>query len=108
MLNRLDPDQARHFDGPDLGPDCLQKLSADDTKRCKVKLLKKKESWPVPCPHYPEVSFAVFNSLPPQKFFMLFCRLLIFFLNQFFRKILSHYQSVKQFKFRSGLTFCQA
>ena len=31
----LDPDQARRFIGPDLGPDCLQKLSADDTSRQK-------------------------------------------------------------------------
>ena len=31
MSNSLDPDQARHFVGPDLGPNCLQKLSADDT-----------------------------------------------------------------------------
>ena len=33
VSNRLDPDQARHFVGPDLGPNCLQKLSADDTRR---------------------------------------------------------------------------
>ena len=33
MLNSLDPDQARHFVGPDLGPNCLQKLSADETRR---------------------------------------------------------------------------
>ena len=33
MSNRLDPDQARHFVRPDLGPNCLQKLSADDTRR---------------------------------------------------------------------------
>ena len=33
LSNRLDPDQARHFVGPDLGPNCLQKLSADDTRR---------------------------------------------------------------------------
>ena len=26
----LDPDQARHFVGPDLGPNCLQRLSADN------------------------------------------------------------------------------
>ena len=26
----LDPDQAQHNVGPDLGPNCLQKLSADD------------------------------------------------------------------------------
>ena len=25
-LNSLDPDQARHFVGPDLGPNCLQRL----------------------------------------------------------------------------------
>ena len=25
MSNSLDPDQARHFVGPDLGPNCLQK-----------------------------------------------------------------------------------
>ena len=33
VSNSLDPDQARHFVGPDLGPNCLQKLSADDTSR---------------------------------------------------------------------------
>ena len=27
--NSLDPDQAQHFVGPDLGPNCLQSLSAD-------------------------------------------------------------------------------
>ena len=25
----LDPDQTQHFVGPDLGPNCLQRLSAD-------------------------------------------------------------------------------
>ena len=29
VSKRLDPDQARHFVGPDLGPNCLQRLSAD-------------------------------------------------------------------------------
>ena len=29
--NSLDPDRARHNVGPDLGPNCLQSLSADDT-----------------------------------------------------------------------------
>ena len=33
MFNRLDPNQARRFVGPDLDPNCLQKLSADDTSR---------------------------------------------------------------------------
>ena len=33
MSNRLDQDQARHFVGPVLGPNCLQKLSAVDTRK---------------------------------------------------------------------------
>ena len=33
VSNSLDPDQARHFVGPDLGPNCLQTLSADDKSR---------------------------------------------------------------------------
>ena len=37
MSNILDPDQAQHFVGPDLGPNCLQRLSADDTSRYRVK-----------------------------------------------------------------------
>ena len=37
MSNSLDPDQARRFVGPDLGPNCLPKLSADDTGRQRVK-----------------------------------------------------------------------
>ena len=37
MSNSLDPDQARHFVGPNLGPNCLQKLSANDTRRHIVK-----------------------------------------------------------------------
>ena len=35
VSNSLDPDQAQHFVGPDLGPNCLQRLSTDDT--CRVK-----------------------------------------------------------------------
>ena len=30
VSNSLDPDQARHFVVPDLGPNCLQRLSADN------------------------------------------------------------------------------
>ena len=41
MSNNLDPDKARHFVGPDLGPNCLQRLSADDTSRQKVKRIKR-------------------------------------------------------------------
>ena len=33
VSNNLDPDQARHFVGPDLGPYCLQRFSADEVKR---------------------------------------------------------------------------
>ena len=33
MSISLDPDQALHFVGPDLGPNCLQKLLADDARR---------------------------------------------------------------------------
>ena len=38
MSNSLDPDQARHFVGSDLGPDCLQRLSADNTSTQRVKV----------------------------------------------------------------------
>ena len=31
--NSLDPDQVRHFVGPDLGLNYLQRILADDTKR---------------------------------------------------------------------------
>ena len=37
MSNSLDPDQARRYVGPGLGPDCLQRLPADDTSRQRVK-----------------------------------------------------------------------
>ena len=40
MSNSLDPDQARRIVGPDLGPNCLPRLSADDTGRQRVKALK--------------------------------------------------------------------
>ena len=33
VSNSLAPDQARQNVGPDLGPNCLQRLSADDTRR---------------------------------------------------------------------------
>ena len=38
MSISLDPDQARHFVGPDLGPNCLQILSADDTSKQRIKV----------------------------------------------------------------------
>ena len=33
VSNNLDPDQAPRFVGPALGPNCFQRLSADDTSR---------------------------------------------------------------------------
>ena len=33
MSNRLDPDQDQRFVGPDLGPNCFQNLSADETQQ---------------------------------------------------------------------------
>ena len=39
MSNSLDPDQARRIVGPDLGPNCLQRLSADVTGRQRVNSL---------------------------------------------------------------------
>ena len=40
MSNSLDQDQAQRFVEPDLGPNCLQRFSADDTSRQKVNNLK--------------------------------------------------------------------
>ena len=37
MLNRLDSGQARRYVKPDLGPNCLEKLSAYDNIREKIK-----------------------------------------------------------------------
>ena len=37
MSKSLDPDQARRIVGPDQGPNCLPRLSADDTGRQRVK-----------------------------------------------------------------------
>ena len=33
VSNNLVPDQAKHFVEPDMGPNCLQSLSADNTRR---------------------------------------------------------------------------
>ena len=42
MSNSLGLDQDQHFVQPDLGPNCLQKLSEDDTRRHRVKSQTKK------------------------------------------------------------------
>ena len=34
VSNSLDPDQTCHFVGPDLAPNCLQRLSADGKSHC--------------------------------------------------------------------------
>ena len=46
MPNGLDPDQGLHSDGPGLGPNCLQRLSADDKSRSSLatKQLKAEEN----------------------------------------------------------------
>ena len=36
VSNSMDPDQARRFVGPDLGPNCLQRLSVDDTRSLRL------------------------------------------------------------------------
>ena len=41
MLNKLDPDQAQNFVEPDLDPNCLQSLSADDTCKQRVFMCSK-------------------------------------------------------------------
>ena len=43
MSKILDPDQARQNVGPDLDPKCLQKLSADDTRRYRINVVEKRE-----------------------------------------------------------------
>ena len=39
LSNSLDPDQVRHFVWPDLCPNCLQMLPADDTSRLRANSL---------------------------------------------------------------------
>ena len=36
VSSSLDPDQVRQYIGPDLGPNCLQKTSADDSSRLRA------------------------------------------------------------------------
>ena len=46
VSNSLDPDQAGHFVLPDLGPNCLQRLSAEDTSRVfRVKTVLRQLGW---------------------------------------------------------------
>ena len=38
MLNTFEPDQGRPFVGPDLGHNCLQRLSAENTSEKRLKI----------------------------------------------------------------------
>ena len=52
---------------------------------------------------------AYINSLHARYFHLIFCRLLLFSKINLFKKLFQkHFQSVKQFGSRSGLTFCRA
>ena len=101
MSNRLDPDQARHFVGPDLGPNCFQKLSADDTRRFMssypfglvARLLANaiitKTSLTglfLTCYHVQMYSNCPFNSLPPGIIFHAFLSFVDFFFKLTFSK----------------------
>ena len=48
MTNSLDSDQARRIVGPDLGPNCLPRLSADDTGRQRVKAMFRRAKFSLP------------------------------------------------------------
>ena len=128
MSNRLDPDQARHFVEPDLGPNCLQRLSANTSRNffCCLLIFFQNNFYQK---HYFKNIIRASNSLDPdlalhfvrpdldpnclqrlstddtsKKRF--FCHLLIDFKINFFEKLFQKYhQSVKQLGSRSGLTF---
>ena len=46
--NSLDPDQARRYVWPDLGPNCLPRLSAEDTAGQRVKTIINAETFVIP------------------------------------------------------------
>ena len=50
MSNSLDHDQARRIVGPDQGPNCLPRLSADDTGRQRVNVRARDKFPPVTAP----------------------------------------------------------
>ena len=45
MSNSWDPDQVKHFVSHDLGPNCLQRLTADDTRQRVSNTLKEPSSY---------------------------------------------------------------
>ena len=83
MSNSFDPDQARRFVGPDLGPNCLPRLSADDTGRERVKEFaeckRAIEKWPPGRPTRNAALKAAVNARivegkMPQLFQCLYCK----------------------------------
>ena len=64
MSNSFDPDQARRFVGPDLGPNCLPRLSADDTGRQRVKdILKTHDAITYKLNGFLRITFAISQNL---------------------------------------------
>ena len=65
VSNSLDPDQDLHSVGPDLGPNHVQRLSADDTirHRGKTVAMGTNNTWANPCD-----DSIVSNSLDPNSF----------------------------------------
>ena len=51
MSDSLEQDYAKHFVRPDLGPNCLQRLAADDTSRHRVNVdvVFRKLNYVCPC-----------------------------------------------------------
>ena len=126
VSNSLEPDQARNYVGPDVGPNCLQRLSAADTNRqtsadiFQHQFFRKILSW-IPsecqtvwiqirpdimsgliwvqtvCNGYQQPNLIGKQLLSPQT-----CT---YFFEKFFH---GYHQSVKQFGSRSGPTFCRA
>ena len=107
----LDPYQDRHSVGPDLGPNCFQRLSADDKSLLtffKINFFKK-----IFQEHYQSVKHldldqdqhSVGPDLGPNCSQRLSADDKITFIKRFFQE---HYQSVKRFGSRSGPTECRS
>ena len=63
MSNSLDPDQDGHFVGPDLGTNCLQRLSADDIGRQRVYSFKNKSRLIIILSHMSDISLHLHSIL---------------------------------------------
>ena len=93
--------------GPDLGTNVLQRLSADD-KSCRLARYQMLVVWRSLITQIDQNFFRISRLSVPYdagKSSILFCRLLIFFKINIFKKFFQEYQqSVKQFGPRSGPT----